>query len=207
MCVYYSGYKYFFTYICLANIFLQYMAYLYYHVVVQSLSHIQFCDPMDCSTPISSVLQYLLEFVQIHIHWVGDTILPSDPLPSPSFALNLPQHLGLFQRVNSSHQLANIMELRLSICPSNEYSGLTSLRINWFDLLVVQETLKSSPAPQVESVSSLVLSFFMVQLSHTYMTIRKKHSFDYLFDKITQIYFSIPFKILDLFKTFSPSTN
>ena len=97
------------------------------------------------------------------------------------------------------------MELRLNISPSNEYSGLTSFRINWFDL-AVQETLKSSPA-QVESVNSLALSLFMVQLSHTYMTIRKKkkkHSFDYLFDKIMQIYFSIPFKILDLFKTFFP---
>ena len=54
-----------------------------------------------------------------------------------------------------------------SISPSNEYSGLTSFRIGWFDLLaVVQETLESSPAPQFKSISSLVLSH---QLSHPYM--------------------------------------
>ena len=61
-----------------------------------------------------------------------------------------------------------------SISPSNEYSGLISFRIDWFDLLAVQGTLKkSSLAPQFESINSLMLRFFMVQLSHSYITIRK----------------------------------
>ena len=60
-----------------------------------------------------------------------------------SFRLNLSQHQGLFQWVSPSHQVAKVLELHFtfSISPSNEYSGLTSFRIDWFDLLVVQGTL------------------------------------------------------------------
>ena len=55
------------------------------------------CDPMDCSTPGSSVLHYLPEFAQIHAHWVGDAIQSSHPLPPPSpFAFSLSQLQGLF---------------------------------------------------------------------------------------------------------------
>ena len=61
-----------------------------------------------------------------------------------------------------------------SISPSNEYSGLISFRIDWFDLLAVEGTLKSLlQAPQFESISSLALSLLMVQLSHLYMTTEK----------------------------------
>ena len=45
------------------------------------------CDPMDCCTPGASVLCYLLEFAQIHVHWVSDVIEPSQPLPPFSFCL------------------------------------------------------------------------------------------------------------------------
>ena len=57
-----------------------------------------------------------------------------------------------------------------SISPPSEYSGLISFRIDWFDFLVVQGTLKreSSPASQFKSINSLVLNFFIVQLSHPY---------------------------------------
>ena len=58
-------------------------------------------DPMDCSTPGSSVLHYLPEFAQTHVHWVSDTVQPSHPLsPSSPPALNLSQHQGLFQWVS-----------------------------------------------------------------------------------------------------------
>ena len=60
------------------------------------------CNPMDCSRPGQPVLHYLLEFVQIHVHWVGDAIQPSHPLcPSP-FAFIRSQHQGVFQWVGSS---------------------------------------------------------------------------------------------------------
>ena len=64
------------------------------------------CDPMNCSTPGFSVLQYLLELAQTHIHWVNDAIQPSHPLLPPPLSLTLSQHQGLFQWVGSSHQVA-----------------------------------------------------------------------------------------------------
>ena len=84
-------------------------------VIVQPVSCIWlFVTPMDCSMPGSSVLHYLPEFVQIHVHWVGDAIQPSYPLLAPSPpALSLSQHQVLFQWVSSSHQVAKVLELQL----------------------------------------------------------------------------------------------
>ena len=61
----------------------------------------------------------LLELAQTYVHWVGDAIQPSCPLSSPSPALNLSQHWGLFQLVASLHQVARVLELRLSISSCN----------------------------------------------------------------------------------------
>ena len=58
------------------------------------------CGPVDCSTPGFPVLYCLLELAQTHVHWVGDAIQPSHPLPSSSPAVNLSQHQGLFQWVD-----------------------------------------------------------------------------------------------------------
>jgi len=67
-------------------------------VVVQSLSHLTLCDPMDCSTPDIPILRYLPEFAQTHVHCVDDAIQSSHSLPPTSLlALNLSQHQGLFQ--------------------------------------------------------------------------------------------------------------
>ena len=64
-------------------------------------------DPMNCSMPGFPVLQYLLEFAQIHVHWAGDAIQPSHFLPlSSPFVFKVSQHQGLFQWVGSLHQLA-----------------------------------------------------------------------------------------------------
>ena len=69
-------------------------------------------DSLDSSTPGSLVLHDLPEFVQIHGHWVSDSIQPSYPFLPPSlFALNLSQHQGLFQWAGSLHQVATILEL------------------------------------------------------------------------------------------------
>ena len=102
------------------------------------------CDPMDCSTPGPHVHHQFPEFTQIHVHWVGDEIQPSHPLSSPSPpTFNLSRHQGLFQWVSSSHQVAKVLEFSFSISPSNEYSRLFSFRMDWFDLLAGQGTLKS----------------------------------------------------------------
>ena len=102
------------------------------------------CDPMDCRTPGLLVHHQLSELIQTHVHWVGDIIQPSHPLLSPSPpAFNISQHQGLFQWVNSSHQVAKEWSFSFSISPSNKHSGLISFRMDWLDLLAVQGTLKS----------------------------------------------------------------
>ena len=133
-------------------------------------SGLTLCDSMDCSTPDFPVLHHLLELAQTHVHQVHDGIQPYYPLSSPSpFALNLSQHQGLFQWVDSSPQVASG-----SISPSNEYSGLISFRIDCFNLLAVQGTLKSLLQQHILKASAVLFSaFFMVQLSHSFMTTGK----------------------------------
>jgi len=120
------------------------LAMLFIIVVVQSLHHVQlFVTPMDCRTPGSPALRYLLEFAQIHVHWVSDAIWLSHPLPPPSYFWLQPfsQYQGFFQWVGSLYQA--LWSFSFSISPSNEYLGLISFRIDWFGLLAVQGTLKS----------------------------------------------------------------
>ena len=72
------------------------------------------CDPMNRSMPGLPVHHQLLEFTEIHVHWVGDAIQPYHPLSSPSPpAPNPSQHQGLFQWVNSSHEVAKVLEFQL----------------------------------------------------------------------------------------------
>ena len=133
---------------------------------VQSLSHVQLCDPMNCNTPGLPVYHQLPELTQTHVHCVGDAIQASRPLLSPSPpALNLSQHQGLFKWVSSSHQVAKILELQLQ----NQ-----SFRMDWLDLLAVQGTLKSLLQHHSSKASILWHSaLFIVQLSHPYMTTGK----------------------------------
>ena len=128
---------------------------------------------MDCSIPGFAVHHQLLELAQTHVHWVGDAIQPSHPLSSPSPpAFNLSQHRGLFQWV-SSYQVAKYWSFCFS-GPSNAYSGLISFKMDWLDFLAVQGTLKSLLQYHSSKASILWCSaFFMVQLSHPYMTTGK----------------------------------
>ena len=72
------------------------------------------CDPMNRSTPGLPVHHHLPEFTQTHVHRVCDAIQPSHPLSSPSPpAPNPSQHQSLFQWVNSSHEMAKVLELQL----------------------------------------------------------------------------------------------
>ena len=108
------------------------------------------CDLMGCSTPGIPVPYCLLEFAQVYIHCISDAIqpshslMPSSPLPS------------------------------ISIGPSSEYSGLSSLKICWFDLLPGQGTFKSLLQHHSLKASMLWCSAcFTVQLSQLYMTTGK----------------------------------
>ena len=133
------------------------------------------CDPMNCSTPGLPVHHHPPEFTQTHIHRVRDAIQPSHPRSSPSPpAPNPSQPQSLFQWVNSSHEVTKDWSFSFSIIPSREISGLTSFRMDWLDLLAVQGTLKSLLQHHSSKASILQFSaFFIVQLSHPYMTTRK----------------------------------
>ena len=128
----------------------------------------------DCSTPGFPVHHQLLEFTQTHVHHISDAIQPSHLLLSPSPpAFNLSKNQGLFHWVIGI-KWPKYWRFNFSICPSNEYSGLISFRIDWFDFHAVQGTLKS--LLQHHSSKSSILRgsvFFIVQHSHPYMTTRK----------------------------------
>ena len=100
-------------------------------------------DTMDSSTPSYPAHHLLPELTQTHVHWVRDAIQTTHPLSSPPLACSLSQDQGLFQWVSSVHHVAKIRSFNFSIRPSNEYSGLISIRIDWFDILAIQGTLKS----------------------------------------------------------------
>ena len=130
---------------------------------------------MDCSMPGLPVHHQLPEFTQIHVHWVGDTIQPSHPLSSPSPpTFNLPSIRVFSDKSVLCIRWPKYWSFSFSISPSYEYSGLISFRIDWFDLLVVQETLRSLLQRHSSKTSILQCSaFFMVQFSHPYMTTGK----------------------------------
>ena len=130
---------------------------------------------MNCSTPGLSVHLQLPEFTQTYVHWVCDAIQPSHPLSSPSPpAFNLSQHQGLFQWVSSSHQVAKVLEFQLQHQSFQWIFGLISFTMDWLYLLAVQGTLKSLLQHRSSKVSILLHSaFFLVPLSHPYMTTGK----------------------------------
>ena len=130
---------------------------------------------MNRSIPGFPVHHQLPELTQTHVHWVSDAIQPSHPLLSPSLpAFNLSQHQGLFKWVSSSYQMAKVLEFQLQHQSFQEHPGLISFRMDWLDLLAVQETIKSLLQHHSSKASILWHSaFFMVQLSHLYMTTGK----------------------------------
>ena len=133
------------------------------------------CDPIDCTTLSFPVHPQLLELTKTHVHQPGDAIQPSHRLLSPSPpALILSQHQGLLQWVSLHIRWPKYWRFRFSISPSNEYSGLISFRMGWFDLLAVQGTLKSLLQHHNSKTSIFQCSaFFIVQFSHPYMTTEK----------------------------------
>ena len=126
--------------------------------------------PMDYSTPGLPVHHQLLGLT--HVRQVGDAIQPSHPLLSPS----PPPSFFPSIRVFSNESVLFIRwpwywSFSFSISPSNEHPGLISFRMEWLDLLAVQGTLKSLLQHHSSKTSILWCSaFFIVQLSHTYMS-------------------------------------
>ena len=138
------------------------------------------CDPVDCSMPGFPVCHQLPEPAQTHAHRVGDAIQPSHPL----YSLLLLSSILPSIRVFSSESVLRIRwpkywSFSFSISPSYEYSGLISFRMDWSDLLAVQETLKIFLQHHSSKASILQPSaFFMVQLLTSIHDYWKNHSFD-----------------------------
>ena len=138
--------------------------------IVQSLSHVRLCDPMDCSVPGFPILHHLSEFAQTHVHWVDDAIQPSYPLlptsPLLPLLLDLSQHQGLFQWVSSLHQgfgasaSASVLSVNIQGWFPLGLTGLISLLSKEF-----QGTLSLLYGPTL----TLIRDYW------------KNHSFDYTF--------------------------
>ena len=118
------------------------------------------CDSMNHSTSGLPIHHQLPEFTQTHVHGVSDAIRPSHPLSSPSPALNLPQHQGLFKWVSSPHQVAKVLEFQF------QHQSFQWIIQDWFPLgrpgwisLQSRDSQESSPSPQFKSTNSSALSF------------------------------------------------
>ena len=144
---------------------------MFYTISISSVTQscLTLCDPMDWSKP------GLPEPTQTHVHHIGGAIQPSHPLLSPSPpAFNISQHQGLFQWVNSSHQVANVLEFQLQHLSFQWTPRTDFLIMDWLDLLAVQGTRKSLLQHHSSKASILRRSaFFTVQLSHPCMTTGK----------------------------------
>ena len=147
-------------------------------IIAQLLSHVQLCvTPWIVAHQASlsfTISRSLLKLMSTgSIHWVSpSSVQLSHPLSPSSPTLSLSQHQGLFQWVGSLHQMAKVLELQHH---SFQWIFRTYLfRIDWLYLLVVQGTLKSLFQYHSSKASVLQCSvFFMVQLSHSYMTTGK----------------------------------
>ena len=122
--------------------------------------------PVHCQLP---------ELAQTHVHHVSDAIQPSHPLSSPSSPPSIFPSIRVF-----SNQLVlcirwtKYWSFSFNISPFNDYSGLISFRIDWFDLLAVQGTLRSPLQHHSSKASDLQHSaFFIAYLSHPYKTTGK----------------------------------
>ena len=129
---------------------------------------------MDCGVSSFPVLQYLPslpKFMSIELVMPSNCLILCRPL------LLLPS-IFPSNRVFSNESALCIRWPKYWSCssiisPSNEYSGLISFRIDWFDLFAFHGTQESSPISQLKSINSSALSFLIVQLSHPYMTTGK----------------------------------
>ena len=127
-----------------------------------SKSRLTLCHPMDCSPRGFPVLHYLLEFAQTPVCCISDSVQTSHPLSPPFLLPSIFPSIRAFSSESALHiRWPKYWNFSFSISPSNEYSGLTSFRIDWFEH-------HSSKASVLQCSS-----FFLVQLSHPHMTAGK----------------------------------
>ena len=149
---------------------------------IRSVAHscLTLCDPMNRSTPGLPVHHQLPEFTETHVHRVSDAIQPSHPLsfPSPP-APNPSQHQSLFQWINSSHEVAKVLEFQLW-----HHSLQRNPRADLLQNGLVgspcspRDSQESSPTPQFKGINSSVLSLFHSPNLTSIHDHRKNHSLD-----------------------------
>ena len=147
---------------------------------IRSQSCPTLCDPMNCSRPGLPVHHQLPEFTENHVHRVSDAIQPSHPLSSPSLpAPNPSQHQSLFQWVNSSHEVAKVLEFQLQH-QSFQWTPRTDLLQNGLVGFPCspRDSQESSPTPQFKSTKSSVLSLLHSPTLTSIHDHRKNHSLD-----------------------------
>ena len=153
-------------------------------VIVHSLSRVQlFATPwiIKCQAPLSSIiiswsmLKFrAIESVMLSNNFILFCLLLCLPSIFPSIRV-------ISNKLTHSNKWPEYWSFNFSNNPSNEYSGLISFKIEWFDLLPVQGTLRSLLQHYSLKASILQCSaFFVVQLSHSYTTPGENHSFDYI---------------------------
>ena len=133
------------------------------------------CDPMNSNMPGLPIHHQLLESSQAHVNSVDDAIQKSHPLSSPLLLPSIFPSIRVFSNESALHiRWKKYWSFSFSISLSNEYSGLISFRMDRLDLLAVQGT-HTRPLQHHESKASILLcsAFFIVQLSHPYMTTGK----------------------------------
>ena len=152
----------------------------YQFSLVQSLSIVRlFVTHSTVAHWASLSITKLPDYTQTHVHWVSEChpTISSSVVPSPP-ALNRSQHQGLFQWVNSSHQVAKVLEFQLQHQSFQWNPGLISFGMDWLDLLAVQRTLKTYPTSQFKSINSSVLSFLYSPTLTSIHDSWKSQSFD-----------------------------
>ena len=176
--IFFSFFAFFFYWLRLGSIYVFSIQILCQICGLVQFSHsvmsdsLQSHEPQHARPPCPSPLS---EFTQTHDHWVSDAIQPFHPLLSPyPPALNLFQHQGLFNESIFCIRWPEYWSFSFNINPSKEHPGLTSFRMDWLDLLTLQGTLKSLLQHHSSKAPILWCSaFFIVQLSHPYMTTGK----------------------------------
>ena len=138
------------------------------------------CDPMNRSTPGLPVHHQLPEFTQTNIHRVSDAIQPSHPLSSPSPpATNPTQHQSLFQCVNSSHEVAKVLEFQIQhhCLQRNPRADLLQKGLVGSPCSR-RDSQESSPTPHFKSINSSALSLLHSPTLTSIHDHRKNHSLD-----------------------------
>ena len=149
-------------------------------VIVQLLSlssSLQPSGPQQTKLLCPSVSPWVCSNSCLLIQWCHSTI--SSSVSPPPSALSLCNTRVFSSELALQIRWPKCWSFSFSISPSNEYSGLISFKVDWFDLLAVRDSQESSPVPQFKSINSLVLQFLYGPTLTSVYDYWKNHNFDY----------------------------